>query len=39
MEEEIDRIRVAKSKAKIEFLDFVHQSPLQQRVRENFSTE
>ena len=34
MEEEIDRIRVAKSKAKIEFLDFVHHSPLQQRVRE-----
>jgi hypothetical protein len=34
MEEEIERIRVAKSKAKIEFLDFVYHSPLQQRVRE-----
>jgi hypothetical protein len=34
MEEEIERIRVAKSKAKIEFLDFVYRSPLQQRVRE-----
>jgi hypothetical protein len=35
MEEEIERIRVAKSKVKIEFLDFVYHSPLQQRVREN----
>lgn len=34
MEEEIDRIRVAKSKAKIEFIDFVRQSPLRQRVSE-----
>jgi hypothetical protein len=32
MEEEIERIRVAKSKAKIEFLYFVYHSPLQQRV-------
>jgi hypothetical protein len=34
MEEEIDRIRVAKSKAKIEFLYFVYHSPLRQRVSE-----
>jgi hypothetical protein len=34
MEEEIAGIRVAKSKVKIEFLDFVYHSPLQQRVRE-----
>ena len=34
MEEEIERIRVAKSKAKIEFLYFVYHSPLRQRVSE-----
>jgi hypothetical protein len=38
MEEEIDRIRVAKSKAKIEFIDFVHHSPLRQRVSEKLLT-